>query len=685
LQAHYLVWSLTSLARVASTRIVLHVVKPDSDAEVLTSLRKTGVEIVAVDAYPGHPYCNKLQQLEALAPRDFEEVVLLDCDVLVLEEPPSAHGGVLAKPVDFGNPKIEVLTELFETAGLALKPAMTDIDHVPTAWGNANGGVYVIARDVFHELALAWRQWADWCLEHRHIFGEKWMHIDQVSFAMAIASADIPFAEMDRRFNLPTHVPQSEALDRDPAILHYHRAVDEQQLLLPVPGLSRVNRAIRSINEGIKAQRRIAFDNTAFWNARYALHSSLGSGLGSRGATLVQKQRLLKEVARILDPRSIIDVGCGDGHTAAALPGAISIHGFDVAASSRSSYLEALPHASWTQHDIAAAPPPVNGDLVVCLDLLIHMSAPEDYRAVIANLLCARAPVLVSGFDAPPVDYGPMTYFHEHLSSSIEAHGFIAVPVDAYRGLTVFLAVPPGGSPTARDISDATLHEAVPLVAEPLRLLEALMRSRVTLGFFPDHLPRCIEYPWIVEQLSGLESLRILDAGAGVSVLPLLLADRGHHVITVDPHPVVRTRTPADTWNEWGFLDYSQLDARIRSLHMPYEDTAEDLEVDALVSVSVVEHLEQSVRRAWLAKAHAQLAAGGYLLLTVDTVPFTRDLWNYSEGKQVEDPKVHGSIEDLAGEIRHAGFDVKVVEHSVWLPRSRVGMARIKACKARRA
>jgi 2-polyprenyl-3-methyl-5-hydroxy-6-metoxy-1,4-benzoquinol methylase len=396
----------------------------------------------------------------------------------------------------------------------------------------------------------------------------------------------------------------------------------------------------------------------------------------------VQKQKLLDRIVKILGARSVLDVGSGDGQTASALPEYVAITAVDLAASSRPLYLSNLPRARWMQHDITKGPVAIDADLVLCLDVLIHLSSSQDYRAAVRNLLSRSVPVLISGFDAAPVDFGPMTYFHEPMSSTITENGYIPIPVDAYRGLTVFVAVPPRKALTTRDISDATLREALPLVTAPLVLFEAVTLSRSKLGFFPDHLPRCIEYPWIVQQLGGRGCLRIIDAGAGVSVLPLMLAEDGHVVITIDPHRLVRNGMPCESWNEWGFLDYSQIDERIESRRLPYQESTDDLRVDAVVSVSVIEHLPRPIRRAWLEKAGNQLVAGGLILLTVDTVPFTRELWNYSEGRQVEDQMVHGYIDDLTSELEEAGFRLELVEHSSWLPKSRVGMARIKATKS---
>ncbi len=680
-QVRRLVWSLTKLAGVDPSHIVLHVVEGKSDPLVRKSLQKLGVEIVPIEAYPGHAYCNKLQQLPSLLKRDFQDVVLLDCDLLVLEEPPAAEGRVLAKPVDYANPPMEILENLLQLAGLPIIPAKTDVDGAPTIRANANGGVYVIDRICFESLSEAWRKWVDWCFQRIDHFGEYWMHIDQVAFALAITEREIPFAELDRRFNVPTHVKQPSSLDCIPAILHYHRALDSQQLLLPVETLPRVNETIREINNKLLEDRRSALDNVGFWNTRYALHSELGSGIGSRGETLAKKQKLLQRIVNILNVDTVLDIGGGDGQTIQCLPQEITLYAADLAMASKPLYMAANPRALWMQHDITSDPSPVKTDLVVCLDLLIHLSDPQEYATAVRNLLASGSYLLVSGFDARPVDFGPMTYFHEPISVSLSRYGVIPIPVYAYRGVTVFLVISHNFFETFRGLSPETLIKAIPHVAEPLLLVEALFNSKNRLGFFPDHLPRCIEYPWIVAELAEKNPMRIADVGAGVSVLPFLLSNRGHSVLTIDSHPMIRNTMPPESWNEWGFLDYSEIDPQIHSLHSPYQDTSDNLQLDALVSVNVIEHLTSDVRRACIDKATKQLIPGGHILLTVDTEPFTENLWNYADGIQVEAPEKHGTLSDLISELSDRGFLIEKIERSNWLPQCRVGMVRIHGIK----
>ena len=595
-------------------------------------MEQLGCHVVPISPFPGHKYCNKLQQLAPLLKRSFDEVVLLDCDIVVLEDLPAATDGVLAKPVGMPNPPLPVLEKLFDAAGLPLRIMPTDIHGEPTAWANANGGVYVLPRDVTEVLSQAWPRWAHWCLERVDVFGQWAAHVDQVSLALTVAAEEIPYTPLDRRWNFPTHVPQASELDREPAVLHYHRAVTNQQQLLPIDAeLPGANAAIRLVNDFLLRRRRKSFSNVLFWNSRYAMHPELGSGVGSRGSTLRRKQEMLSRLVNLLGIESITDVGGGDGRTASALPRDIAVHAFDIAATARELYLEAVPQATWSLHDILKASPAARTDLVVCLDVLIHMSDVDEYLRAVENLCKCPVPLLISGFDAAPVETGTMTYFHEPLSQSLARCRRVVIPIGAYRGLCVLVAFPPSTGIHPRDVSDRTLSQAVPLLRDPSGLLEALVRSRKVLGFFPDHLPRCLEYPWVAAQLGTAPpgGGRVLDAGAGVSVLPVLLAERSWDVVTADPHPVVRNGMPRETWNEWGFLDYHELDPRIRSLHVPYEDTADET-LDPVVSVSVVEHLPAAVRRVWFGTAARQLSMGGRIILTVDTVPFETTLWRES-------------------------------------------------------
>jgi 2-polyprenyl-3-methyl-5-hydroxy-6-metoxy-1,4-benzoquinol methylase len=345
-------------------------------------------------------------------------------------------------------------------------------------------------------------------------------------------------------------------------------------------------------------------------------------------------------------------------------------------------YLENVPGANWFENDICENELGTTSDLCICFDLLIHIAEVDKYLNAVSNLGKSGEVLLVSGFDDKPVSFGPMTYFHESLSTTLKNVGLSAIPIGAYRGLTLFLAFNPSDLSSAnRNIDKETLSLAVNFIDNPIKLITSIFKSIQTIGFFPNHLPRCIEYPWILNCVEDTKPLKILDAGAGVSVLPILLAEMGHSVITVDNSNIIRTKTDRSNWNEWGFLDYSEIHKNIKSLNMPYEETGFTDELDVVISVSVIEHLPSNTRKCWIKKACAQLVSGGKLILTVDTYPFSDNLWNFSEGVEVEDLAGHGTVNDLVEEINASGMIVCRLEKSNWLPRSRVGMVRIEAYK----
>lgn len=245
-QARRLVWSLTNEAGVPVNQIVLHSIAPVQRMQYFTS---KGIKVVQVEPFAGNPWCNKLQQLDSLAKEDFADVVLLDTDTLVLEDPPRIIGSVQAKMVDFSNPPTEILKSIYEEANITWKDGYADIDGSVTSYANANGGVYVMDKDSLLEISERWKHWANWLMKRKSAFGQFWWHIDQVSFAMAVAETGVNFEELDRRYNFPTQNHQQPAsLDRKPAILHYHNCINNNATLKHVGGLSLVNYEIDRLN-----------------------------------------------------------------------------------------------------------------------------------------------------------------------------------------------------------------------------------------------------------------------------------------------------------------------------------------------------------------------------------------------------------------------------------------------------
>jgi 2-polyprenyl-3-methyl-5-hydroxy-6-metoxy-1,4-benzoquinol methylase len=681
LQAASLVWSLIALGGVRGSAIVVHCVgEPPRDFRDLM-VRRYGVEVRSIDG-AAHPYCNKIQQLDTFAGCD-GRVVLLDCDTMVTRPVPwPRDAAVAAKRVDTATPPAAVLRRIFAHAGLT--PTWVDSDCLPgrdgreTVSHNYNGGVYVIDGAVVAELRDTWLRWAAECATYGELVDTDWVHLDQVAFALAMTELGLGVDVLDRRFNFPTHLPLAAEHDCDPFVLHYHWMLDDQQLLRRI-GLPLVDARIDQVNAALTKDRRAAFDNATFWDYRYASDAERGSGLGSRGPSLALKREVLQRLVDAGAPRTVLDVGCGDLEAARSLEGAFDYLGVDLS-------VEALALAKAKRPDWSFAAPHMlpddrTFDLVLCLDVLIHQPSREAYESVI-QALCSRTgrTLVVAGYDEAPVFTSSLTFFHEPLSASLRRLGRFAeaFAVARYRDVTIVVATPPPADMHPRDMGADLVRDVVGWTRDPLRFRELLDRSRRQLGFFPAHAPRAVEYSWIAGRVASCPGVdTVVDAGAGVGVLPLHFAAAGYRVVTVDHSPLVRLPAERRSWNEWGFLDYAAIDPRIVSCHEPFETLALRGPADIIYSVSVIEHLATPIRQAWLRRAAALLRPGGHLLLTVDLAAPGEDLWPFAEGRVVEAD--HGALTDLCREATAAGLTVDSVEVVRALPATRVDVALIAA------
>jgi hypothetical protein len=75
-----------------------------------------------------------------------------------------------------------------------------------------------------------------------------------------------------------------------------------------------------------------------------------------------------------------------------------------------------------------------------------------------------------------------------------------------------------------------------------------------------------------------------------------------------------------------------------------------------------------------LARCRQWLAKKGRLLLTIDLVPGTQNLWNFSEGQEVEPTDVHGNVTDLLNHLRKVGFTPSETFTREKIPQSRTDL-----------
>lgn len=235
------------------------------------------------------------------------------------------------------------------------------------------------------------------------------------------------------------------------------------------------------------------------------------------------------------------------------------------------------------------------------------------------------------------------------------------------------------------DIGEDNLSNVLRSSNFPDLLSELVDISRNSFGWFTRHPSRAFEYPWIISEIPSLSRKRILDVGAGVSPLPLFFSHKGAIVTTIDNSRHIRKMEDnPKSWNEWGFLDYSSLDLNIISIHedVQFANFESDY-FDYVYSVSVIEHMPSFLRRAMLKNVAHWLRKQGRLILTIDLIPNTNDLWNYSEGQIVEPVHQHGTYEELVLELHKEGFTLIKDSFLRNLPNTRVDCAFLSLTKTR--
>lgn len=609
-------------------------------------------------------YCNKTRQLESDALRGVDYAILCDTDLLFAACPTQYAMGssIRAKIVDLPNPPMALCQTLAERAGFGRDIIGTPANFSPenlTLSTNFNGGFYVLPASTIEALRTAWPMWARFCLSQGDLLGHWQHHADQLGFAFAVLESDLPVALLDHMVNFPTHLDAALYPSVESATIstfHYHHSMDVAGFAKPV-GVPWIDAQIATANDAIRPFRRQTFNNRIFWNFRYAMHPELGSGIGSRGAVLAQKQRLIAPYVKAFADKPILDIGCGDIETTRHT---LARHYLGIDRSAEAITIAKAKRPDW-HFRIAEIGEieDMEGALVLCLDLLIHEKNPERFQVMIDKLLSiTENALLVSGYETAPAAEG-IVFFHEPLSEAFERRLCVesVARVGQYRDVTLLLVTKIATTVrNPNDIDLPALAWGLSETPDSETLVELVSLSRDKLGFFPRTVIRTLEYPWFARRMNAAMGKRILDVGAGLNVLPFWLAARGAEVVTIDAHTLRRNLAESHIWDEWGFLDYSEIDSRIASVHGDIATFASDALFDVIYSVSVIEHMPAAIRREAIARMAALLAPGGRVLLSLDLVPGTDLLWPLSQGVTVDTESAHGSFWDLLGELREAGL-----------------------------
>lgn len=176
------------------------------------------------------------------------------------------------------------------------------------------------------------------------------------------------------------------------------------------------------------------------WNKIYESRG-MYSGHGSRGACAKKKVTAIEHAIAINQPKSILDVGCGDQFVIKH----VDLTGVDYVGIDSSQFaIDQLKAQSGQLNvfceDFFEFDFNRTFDLVVCLDVLIHLDDPIDYRRFTERLKrFAVKSILVSGYTqaTPEITKSKVIHFHESLMQTFA--GYECEKLAEYRDTTLLL------------------------------------------------------------------------------------------------------------------------------------------------------------------------------------------------------------------------------------------------------
>jgi len=210
--------------------------------------------------------------------------------------------------------------------------------------------------------------------------------------------------------------------------------------------------------------------------------------------------------------------------------------------------------------------------------------------------------------------------FHVH---HLEPHFRTAQDLNAKYGM--YAVLQRGGSSSEAVVRSNTRVESFdPDRNETTFLWEDQLKSYTVAGLTTNGYPNYKwEHDFVIRRTPPPRRI-ILDAGGGVGVLQVLLSKMGHQVLNVDRHP--RIGHNVNAINAKFGIGIQPYNTPLNSIPLP------DCSVDAVVSVSSLEHNMPNVFLQCMTELTRVLRPGGNMLLTIPVATEDVETW---------DPRVH--------------------------------------------
>lgn len=232
----------------------------------------------------GHGPSNKLRFFEIDRLDEYDTIVLLDCDTVIVQNPLAwlSCEGFAAKPADLPTVSEESLSSMLRAFNLPVpdREFRHDVADVPCL-PYFNSGVIILRSKWRRRFIRSWTHFDRVLIKDSKEFGIPPFHVDQASLTCAILALEIPILALTSCMNFPAHLPIAkygqEMYQIDPVIIHYHWLCDSNGYIASLP-LPRADLRARMFNARLRAERGGSDATQNNWSAPHVPKVVVGSG-----------------------------------------------------------------------------------------------------------------------------------------------------------------------------------------------------------------------------------------------------------------------------------------------------------------------------------------------------------------------------------------------------------------------
>jgi hypothetical protein len=238
------------------------------DPEVERRLATLDARVKVVDrVYPPDPYANKLRMLELHEDNDFDVLVALDCDMVLLGDPSRflSTEGVSGKPADIDLLRPRQWRALFDILSLPVPPRRySTTTSGQRTYPYFNTGVLLVPSAMSADLHEVWLRYVfglERVFQQRADIAGNRFHNNQIAFTCALAAGGFRFRVLPTSMNFSTNLVvhrDHKASALPPLVAHYHGLTTEEGFI-HLSAYPEANERIEAFNRALAEDLGVAY------------------------------------------------------------------------------------------------------------------------------------------------------------------------------------------------------------------------------------------------------------------------------------------------------------------------------------------------------------------------------------------------------------------------------------------